>query len=94
MSYVVFRIDSGVDVAVYTDESTAKQCVREFNSNAGWERIGGSWADGIELEWCRSSNSYDICQYGPYGFTEYYRWDQKFNPNSVKNNMSYIDFQD
>lgn len=87
MNFVLFHILTGTRINSYETEDGARIGMRASNRNAGWERIGRSWSDGYEQEWCVNSNGEE--GYGPYGITEEERWEKKFHPTIVSQRRLY-----
>lgn len=71
MSFILFYVKTGEKINECELEDDARHQMRDANDNAGFTRVKQYWTNGYELEWCRTTSSYD---YGPYGFTEYDRW--------------------
>lgn len=90
MTIVLFRIITGTKVSEFDDESIARQEMRAYNAMYGY--IGKTtfhWENGIEMEMTSKG-------IGPYGITEYDRWNLKFNPANQTNliDNSPIEVQD
>lgn len=97
MTFVLFHIKTGNKICECETEQDARNCMVKCNRDAGWEKLRISFVNGIETIWARATkgatDQYDTRSHAPYGFTEYDRWDKKFNPLTQYNRMV-LDFDE
>jgi hypothetical protein len=82
MTFVLFNTETGQKIKDYITESEARTALRQCNADAGWTKMGFSWSEGIEREWCKKG---ETDGYPPYGITEWNRWIEKFSPQVLRN---------
>lgn len=77
--YTLVHLKSGVKLAEFRDQRSARAAMRRANKNAGWTRISRSWSGGVELEWCARANGLPDYRHGPYAITDSETWQQYFS---------------